>query len=67
MVAAHRSLTVNGPDLNVSVLRYFHLQYCCVPSCSSDARYASGKDKSFHHFPKDPARKKLWIIKIRRE
>lgn len=32
-------------------------EYCCVPCCNSDAKYASGKDKTFHHFPKDPARK----------
>ena len=40
-------------------------EYCCVPMCKSDARFDSGKGKTFHRFPSDPKRKEAWIIKIR--
>ncbi|KAJ8306180.1 hypothetical protein KUTeg_016725 [Tegillarca granosa] len=40
-------------------------QHCCVPLCTSDARY--NPNLNFHHIPKDPDVRKQWIIKIRRD
>ena len=39
--------------------------HCCVPNCTNDSRY--DKSLSFHSIPNDPNRKKMWLIKIRRD
>ncbi|XP_060595512.1 uncharacterized protein LOC132749670 [Ruditapes philippinarum] len=39
--------------------------HCCVPKCTNDSRY--NKSHSFHSFPSDISRKKLWLVKIRRD
>ncbi|XP_046558816.1 uncharacterized protein LOC124267872 [Haliotis rubra] len=42
-------------------------QHCCVPTCSNDSRYPSGRNLSFHNIPKDQDLRKRWIISIRRD
>ena len=43
----------------------YRKDHCCVPGCTNDARYQP--HLSFHKFPKDPPKRKAWIIKIRRD
>ncbi|XP_013387706.1 uncharacterized protein LOC106156822 [Lingula anatina] len=39
--------------------------HCCVPLCTNDKRYHP--ELSFHKFPEDPERRKIWIVRIRRD
>ena len=41
--------------------------HCCVPLCTSDARYDPEKKISFHKFSKDPKKRQDWIVKIKRD
>ena len=40
-------------------------QHCCVPFCTNDGRIHQGI--SFHRLPKDPAKRKAWLHRIRRK
>ncbi|KAK3108725.1 hypothetical protein FSP39_014186 [Pinctada imbricata] len=40
--------------------------HCCVPHCTSNSA-KTGKDVSFHTFPRDPVVSKKWIVAIRRD
>ncbi|GLH13650.1 uncharacterized protein GBIM_18179 [Gryllus bimaculatus] len=41
------------------------VQYCCCFGCNE--KYVKGGGVTFHSFPKDEARKKVWVQKLRRE
>lgn len=41
--------------------------HCCVPQCTSNTQRKANENLSFHKFPEDVERQRLWIRAIRRD